>query len=128
MSKIIDGKEILDPTPLVQKTNLRMPSNNSTLRMRQMIRQELSQKASEAQQETFEEADDFELDNEEWISPYENGFEPELPSESEKSQETPLASSEGVTGEGLPPVAVKPQLEAESLEVKTENLEVNNAA
>lgn len=46
-------------------------------RIRQMVRHEISRHAGENDFETFEEADDFEFeDGEEWISPYEEKFEP----------------------------------------------------
>lgn len=61
---------------LVQKTALRINDSDG---IRRIIRHEMSKIASAAMQaETFEEADDFELsDEEEWISPYEEIFDPE---------------------------------------------------
>lgn len=47
-------------------------------RIRQLIRQEMFRQAmGQEQAETFEEADDFDFDeDEEWVSPYEVEFEP----------------------------------------------------
>lgn len=60
---------------LVQRTGLRISTND---RIRQMVRHELFRQQVNNEAESFEEADDFDLpDGEEWISPYENEFEPE---------------------------------------------------
>lgn len=60
---------------IVQKTALRI---DSTDRIRQIIRHELYRQRVNSGAESFEEADDFDFDDgEEWVSPYENEFEPE---------------------------------------------------
>lgn len=75
---------------LVTPTGLRIVS--STDRIRQIIRHEMFRRAEDSEHETFEEADDFELDDgETWISPYEENFEPE-PSEP-PSPEPPVPPS-----------------------------------
>lgn len=67
--------EINNGEKLVQRTGLRVLS--STDRIRQIIRHELSEHAHANESETFDEADDFDLpDNEEWVSPYEERFDP----------------------------------------------------
>lgn len=60
---------------MVQTTGLRISTND---RIRQMIRHELFRQQINDEAETFDEADDFSLpDEEEWISPYEDEFEPD---------------------------------------------------
>lgn len=60
---------------LVSDTGLHL---SQTDRIRQMIRQELFRQAMGVPQaESFEEADDFEMDDgDQWVSPYEETFEP----------------------------------------------------
>lgn len=92
-SYLKDGMEYLSNKPRVQKTSLRMPQS-SVLRTRQLIRQQMSQMAAEQGQETFEEADDFAFESEEWVSPYEADFERPLETSSpEDSAEGKTASS-----------------------------------
>lgn len=70
------GYEIPDNTPVAVPTRLRLPQNR-TEQIRAYIRQELSRAQVERGHETFEEADDFSLpDGEQWVSPYEETFEP----------------------------------------------------
>lgn len=60
---------------LVHHTSLHMTQND---RVRQIIRHEMFKQAMGAPgHETFEEADDFELpDGDQWVSPYEEQFDP----------------------------------------------------
>lgn len=70
------GYEIPDNTPVELPSRLRMPMSR-TAQIRNMIRFEMSRSAAEQGAETFEEADDFNLpDGEQWVSPYEETFEP----------------------------------------------------
>lgn len=65
------GEEIPDPTPVEVPLNLRRPLSLQD-EMRRFIRTELSQQASAKGDESFEEADDFEVDDEEeFITQYE---------------------------------------------------------
>lgn len=63
---------------VVMPTNLRLPSRDD--RIRQLIRHEMfRQAAGQEQAETFEEADDFEMDDGDgWVSPYEDDFDPDF--------------------------------------------------
>lgn len=73
---------------LVQRTALRI---DSTERIRQIIRHELFRQQANEEAESFEEADDFDLpDGEEWVSSYEEKFEPE-PELSTADQAAPAA-------------------------------------
>lgn len=66
------GREIPDPRPVEVPTHLKVgPSLNE--RIQQMIRSELSNRARMAGAESFEDADDFDVDDEdgELVSPYE---------------------------------------------------------
>lgn len=69
------GREVLDPVPMAPPVDLKAPSELD--RVRRLIREELSRKAEEHGEETFEEADDFEVgDDYDPTSPYEYEFEP----------------------------------------------------
>lgn len=69
------GIEHPDPTPIEIPTRLRVPQRQVD-RIREMIRQEMSQAAAASGVETFEEADDFYMEDVEFSSPYEEVFEP----------------------------------------------------
>lgn len=64
------GFEYPDPTPMAIPAHLRLPETLQDT-MRRLIRVEMSKQAVEAGQESFEEADDFEVDDDDPISPYE---------------------------------------------------------
>lgn len=55
------GRELPDPTPVSVPSGWARPPSIQDL-MRQFIRQEFSRQALQDEQETFEEADDFEVD------------------------------------------------------------------
>ena len=73
-------------------TRLRMPDRDD--RIRQMIRHELfRQAAGKEEKETFEEADDFDLDEgEQWVSPYEEEFDPDFDAPPAKPVKDPAPS------------------------------------
>lgn len=70
------GFEHPDPTPVEMPTRLRLPQRQVD-RVRELVRRELSQRAQEEGFESFDEADDFEIEGEDPISPYEEIFEPQ---------------------------------------------------
>lgn len=75
-----DGREYPDPTPVAPPIGfIKQPTMAET--MRAMIQsQELRRAAAESGQETFEEADDFNVgDDYDPTSPYEEQFEPLIP-------------------------------------------------
>lgn len=73
---IMRFRETVDPTPVAKPLNLRIPSQ--TERILALVRHEQAMAAQRGEFETFEEGDDFELDDgEEWSSPYEEIFEPD---------------------------------------------------
>lgn len=74
-SGLKDGIEYPDPTPVEIPSRLRIPQRQVD-RIRDMVRHEMSQRAQAAGAESFEEADDFEMDDVEFTSPYEDIFEP----------------------------------------------------
>lgn len=98
------GYEIPDNTPVEIPSRLRLGVSRA-VRMRNFIRHELSRSAAESGSESFEEADDFSLDDgEEWSSPYEADFDPPL------LAEPVLAGGPGVAGgPQAPGGAAKPQ-------------------
>ncbi|UOF76960.1 hypothetical protein [Microviridae sp.] len=65
------GWEVPDPTPVAWPAGVRRPET-LTEQIRRLVRIEVSQRAAEQGHETFEEADDFEMDDDdEFRSPYE---------------------------------------------------------
>lgn len=74
-----DGREVLDPTPMEPPLGWkRQPSLAEQIR--DMVRSEQLRAAAEAQgMETFEEADDFEVDDDyDPSTPFENDFDPPI--------------------------------------------------
>lgn len=91
-----NGFEVFDQTPIETPTRLRMPIGHVE-RMRAVVRQELSRAAQDWGDETFEEADDFDLpDDEQYVSPYELQFEPTVVFESTDAS-SPVDNAGGVT-------------------------------
>lgn len=85
-------KEIMDPTPVaIPVKYTRMSHHNETIR--QIIRSELSAAAAQREMESFEEADDFSMDDNDPTSPYEQDFEglpiAELKAKLEAAKEPP---------------------------------------
>nr|QJB19881.1 MAG: hypothetical protein [Microvirus sp.] len=74
------GEEILDPTPVAVPIHFKAPQPLND-RIREMVRREASLYAMENGQETFEEADDFncEDDTPDPSSPWEEDFDPQAP-------------------------------------------------
>lgn len=69
-AEVNSGEQVAKPT------NLRIPSRSESIRAYVRLEQMLAQQRNQV--ESFEEADDFDLDDDEqWVSPYEEHFEPE---------------------------------------------------
>ena len=67
--------ESVSEVPMQKPTNLRVPSQADRIRQYVRLEQMLAQQSRDV--ETFDEADDFDLDDDEqWVSPYEDIFEP----------------------------------------------------
>jgi len=65
------GREILDQTPVARTVGFERPPSMQEL-IQRYVRTELSRQASQAGEESFEEADDFDVDDDpELKSPYE---------------------------------------------------------
>lgn len=91
--------EIVDPTPIHKPTRLRIPTQSE--RIMAYVRLEQMRAQEQGQFESFEEADDFEMeDGEVWFSPYEEVFEA-----SDAASLPPPAGAEPSSIEG----SVKPQ-------------------
>lgn len=68
--------EIVDETPIAKPLRLRVPTQSE--RIMELVRYEQMRAMQTQEVETFEEADDFELDDGQvWFSPYEEVFEPD---------------------------------------------------
>lgn len=87
------SREYLDPTPLAPPIGFTRPRHIID-DVREMVRLELSRQAHEAGYESFEEAEDFDIDDEyDPTSPWEVLFEPTPVAElKERSQATPVAA------------------------------------
>lgn len=90
-------KEVLDLTPVaIPLKYTRMSQHNETIR--QLIRSELSRVADAKGYESFEEADDFNVEDLDPSSPYENEFEglpvAELKAKLAESKEPPKVEEE----------------------------------
>lgn len=86
---------------LTQVTDLRIP--DQTERLRQIVRHEFFKQQFNSQAETFDEADDFDLpDGEQWVSPYENEFEPDVPGEGQSPSDNAPPAPVLVTGQNNP--------------------------
>lgn len=74
------GEEILDPTPVSIPLNFKRPVPLNE-RIKQMVRDEASLLARENGYETFDEADDFDTDDDlpDPRSPWEENFDPDAP-------------------------------------------------
>lgn len=67
----INGKEVLDPTPVAVPAGMGRPESLQET-IRRLVRNEVSQVAQKYEMETFEEASDFDVDDEDdYLSPYE---------------------------------------------------------
>lgn len=64
------GRELPDPTPVAIPSGVGRPES-LTDTIRRMVRNEMSQAAEAAGSETFEEANDFDEDDDDFVSPYE---------------------------------------------------------
>lgn len=90
--------QTLDDTPVEIPTRLRLPQSR-TDQIRQYIREEMSRAAADQGHESFEDADDFDLDDEEDmpLSPYEI-----------RMLEPPAPLQNGVAPQGAGPVVPAP--------------------
>jgi len=99
------GYEIPDNTPVSIPTRLRLPQSR-TEQIRAFIRSELAMKQLNEGHETFAEADDFDLPGEDWVSPYEETFEPPAPPESGMNSpqgDPPAGGAKSTTPPATPP-------------------------
>lgn len=83
------GEEIPDPTPMALPVGFRRPETLGD-RMKILLRNEEFKRAQEALgEETFEEADDFDVDDPDPLdgAPYEDNFDPDCPGAIAREQE-----------------------------------------
>lgn len=76
VADLVDGREQLSPESMTNQ----MPMERSiSEQIRHMVHQEVSYAAASAGAESFEEADDFDIEDEDdFYSPYENEFDPSI--------------------------------------------------
>lgn len=83
------GEELLDPRPMALPVGFKHPKTLQE-RMRELLRSEEIRRFLDAKgEETFEEADDFDVGEEDPLksTPYEDDFEPEIPGLAAREQE-----------------------------------------
>lgn len=103
-----DGAELPDPTPVSIPLKFQR-EESSEARMRRMIKQEMSAVADDAGWETEEEANDFDIEDEQvedFISIWENEFDPELEPQDDNSgmiQEEPIEAKDTPEEANPPP-------------------------
>lgn len=104
-----NGREVPDPTPVAIPLAYR-GGETIEQKMQRFIRQQLSQRAAEAQHETFEEADDFDVDEDpELTSPYEiRDAVPEFIAERDPSPPPEPGKGKPVEEVATPPLTPKP--------------------
>lgn len=75
-----NGEEILDPTPVALPIRFKRPTPLNE-RIKQMVAQEMSLAAQAAGEESFNEADDFNIPDDpiDPSTPYEENFDPHVP-------------------------------------------------
>nr|QJB20011.1 MAG: hypothetical protein [Microvirus sp.] len=80
-----NGEEVLDPTPIEVPIGLKKPMSLQE-KMKLMVRQEMSVIAQANGMESFEEADDFDCDDDTFDAktPWEEDFDPDVPFIGEK--------------------------------------------
>lgn len=105
------GRVILDATPVEVPTRLKMPASRAE-QIREFIRHELSLQAAAQGHETFEEADDFSIDETEPLTPYElmmlDGEIQPLVEKILASRQSPPVDSGGVADKTAPPSGAAP--------------------
>lgn len=112
-----DGYEYPDPTPVEMPTRLRLPQRQVD-RVREIVRREMSRAAEAEGFESFEDADDFEIEGEEPVSPYEEVFEPEAAREFVASKELEGESGRRGVEKATPSLAKQPGKEENAPDAK----------
>lgn len=98
------GHEVLDDTPVAMPVGFKRPQSMTDM-IRQYVRTELSKQASEQGNETWEEADDFDVgDDYDPKSPWELTFDQEMAISQQKAmtQEKPAETSHSDVSESKP--------------------------
>jgi len=110
-----NGEEIMDPTPVASAMKFKQRSQFSDIR--RYIANELSRQAAENDQETLQEADDFNVgDDFDPTSPYEEQFDPESGQSTFEApfiQEKPVSQDES-GNQADPPVDKTPSTDKTS--------------
>lgn len=94
-----DGKEYPDQTPIEVPLNMKKPESLRDT-MRRFIREEFSREAVMSEKESFEEANDFDIDDEtDLLSPYEiTDMEPEYLQDEQEAPSEPTGAEPEVDG------------------------------
>lgn len=94
------GREIPNPIPAEIPLNFRRPPTLQE-QIKMYVRRELSMQAADDGHETFEEADDFEVDDDyDPSSPYEENFDVEQPATSSDGSVPAAAAAQEKPGSG----------------------------
>lgn len=108
VAELRDGKEYGDPVPKAPPLHMQRMESQAEI-IKRMVRQELSSRAHEAGYETFEEAEDFDVDDDpaDPHTPYEAVFDPPPPLKEDadgdegrdEGRSGPAGSGSGKSGE-----------------------------
>ena len=100
----VRGHEVPDPTVIEPPLGY-VQSPDLMEQMRQMVRNEMSRIAEANEFETFEEADDFDIDDDpvDYTSPFELYFDPAEYDDQGPPEAAPAAAPAPLNGEVLPP-------------------------
>lgn len=93
------GYEVPDPRPVEMPSRLRLPQNRAD-QIRSFIRSELSRQAEDQGHESFQEADDFDMEEVDFSSAYEVDFDP--PGDAEVQRPGGVLSPAGGVGAAEP--------------------------
>ena len=98
------GREVVDPRPVSIPLKFRNPPSTAD-EIRRQIRHEMSMYAESKGEETFEEADDFDVDDDfDPTSPWEMSFDQEVyTGQNLMKEETPMEGSSASTGDDPDP-------------------------
>lgn len=89
-----DGKEYLDPTPVAVPVGFGRPESLQET-IRRLVRTEVSRGASQAGFESFEEANDFDVDDDEFVTSHElRAMENEFINEEMQNEQSERANAE----------------------------------
>lgn len=122
------GHEVLDPTPIAIPVGFKLPESMTDM-VRRFVRHELSRQADEKGFETFEESDDFDIEDDpplpetKWELNYDQETAPRKPARSaaKRGKSPDQGHDKPGNGEGAQPAAGTPKEPAKAGSVPAES-------